>query len=109
MSNVLFIKYEDMKSDLRGIIRQVAVFVGKPLNGSQIEKLADHLSFENMKENPSVNKKTDSPWIKAVQFSDPDHIRSGKSESFKESMSPEMIGKFNKWMKEHNQEGLTYL
>lgn len=85
------------------------MFLGKPLNESQMEKLADHLSFESMKKNTSVNKKKDGSWIEAVQFSDADHIRSGKSGSFKESMSPEIISKFDKWIKEHTEElGFTY-
>lgn len=33
----------------------MAEFLGKSLNEEQIDKLLDHLSFESMRKNPSVN------------------------------------------------------
>lgn len=41
--------------DLPGSIRRVAKFLGKELTQQQMERLCDHLSFENFKNNKSVN------------------------------------------------------
>ena len=54
--HVLFIMYEDMKRDLDCVCQKVGRFLGKPINESQLSTLVDHLSFEKMKHNPSVNK-----------------------------------------------------
>ena len=54
--NILFITFEEMKSDLPSVIRRTAEFLGKTLTEEQVERLADHLSFKNMKNNKAVNK-----------------------------------------------------
>ncbi|KAJ8968177.1 hypothetical protein NQ314_002436 [Rhamnusium bicolor] len=53
--NILFLKYEEMIKDLPAIIRKVAQFLEKDLTDEQVDRLSDHLSFTNMKNNPSVN------------------------------------------------------
>jgi hypothetical protein len=55
--NVLFLRYEEMKSDLGGVIRRVSQFLQKPLTDEQIEVLIHHLDFESLKKNPAVNYK----------------------------------------------------
>ena len=55
-SNILFITFEEMKSDLPSVIRRTAEFLSKSLTEEQVERLADHLSFKNMKSNKAVNK-----------------------------------------------------
>lgn len=53
--NLLFIKFEEMKGDLPSVVRKTAAFLGKTLTDSQVDKLCDHLSFQNMKSNRAVN------------------------------------------------------
>lgn len=47
--NVLFLTYEEMKKDLLSVLRRVSKFLGKTYHEDQLKKLADHVSFENMK------------------------------------------------------------
>jgi len=54
--NILFITYEDMKRDITSVIRKVSDFLGKTLSEEQIARLSQHLQFDSMKDNPSVNK-----------------------------------------------------
>ena len=54
--NNLFITFEEMKRDLPSVIRQRAEFLDKTLTEEEVERLADHLSFKNMKSNKAVNK-----------------------------------------------------
>ena len=53
--NLLFIFFEEMKADLKGIIRRVGDFLGKQLSEEQVEQLYDHLKFDNFKKNIYVN------------------------------------------------------
>nr|XP_054767524.1 sulfotransferase 1C2A-like [Lytechinus pictus] len=56
--NVLFLKYEDMKKDLPGAVRQIAEFMGKSLSDDVIAKIAEASTFKAMKNNPSSNPDT---------------------------------------------------
>lgn len=42
--------------NLRGGIEKVAKFLGKSLSEDQLEKLVQHLTFENLSKNSAVNK-----------------------------------------------------
>ena len=41
--------------DQKGAIKKAAKFLNKNLSDEDVEKLAEHLSFNKMKENPAVN------------------------------------------------------
>ena len=53
--NMLFIFYEDLKRDLRGQLEKMAKFLGKDLSQDQLDRLREHLKFENIEKNESVN------------------------------------------------------
>lgn len=53
--NVLFLRYEDVKADLRKTVQITAKFLEKKVPESDIDELLAHLSFDNMKNNPSCN------------------------------------------------------
>ena len=53
--NLLFLFFEEMKADLRGVIRRVGDFLGKKLSDEQVEQLYEHLKFDNFKKNIYVN------------------------------------------------------
>ncbi len=54
--NFLFTTYEEMKEDIRGVIRRVAAFLNKELSDDIVEKIVEHTSFEKMKTNPMANR-----------------------------------------------------
>ena len=56
LDNVLFITFEEMKSDLSAVIDKVSTFLGKSISSTNKPKLVDHLSFDSMKKNAAVNK-----------------------------------------------------
>lgn len=98
--NVLVLKYEDMKQDLRTTIKKTAAFLDKPLSDSQIEALYHHLQFDNMKNNAAVNHKN----LQQNTF-----MRKGKSGSYKEEMPKEWIEKFDEATKKaYEGTGLNY-
>jgi len=103
-SNVLFLKFTEMKSDLPGVIRKVAKFLEKPITEEQVEKLAKYLSFESMRKNPALNMRgVVNMYAKkyGLNIADNEFIRSGKVGGYKAEMTPEMIEKFNQWQKEN--------
>ncbi|XP_019639303.1 PREDICTED: sulfotransferase 1A1-like [Branchiostoma belcheri] len=53
--NLLFIKYEDLKRDLRGHVVMIADFLGKTLSDQRIDEVVANCTFSAMKENPSTN------------------------------------------------------
>ena len=53
--NMLFIFYEDMKADLRAVMRRVSKFLESPLSMEQEDRLVEHLDIKNFRNNPAVN------------------------------------------------------
>jgi len=106
--NVLFLKYEDMKKDLPSIIRQTAEFVGKTLSDEQVNILEKHLSFESMKNNPSVNYEDIVGNMRKMHGTahNSKFMRKGKVGSWKDEMTPEMVAKLDAWIAENKIEGL---
>lgn len=108
--NILFLKYEELKQDLPAVIERVALFLEKKITQEQIDKLADHLSFESMKNNNAVNY----DWlVKLSKLYKPNKnesfMRTGKVGEYKTAMTEEMIERFDRWTEENTKDtGLTY-
>ncbi|KAF2889049.1 hypothetical protein ILUMI_17124, partial [Ignelater luminosus] len=105
-SNILFITYKDMKNELPAVIKTVANFLGKSITEDQLTKLTEHLSFESMKKNPTVNYEEGLQYAKydGTATVRSDFLRSGKVGGYKSEMSSEMIAKFEAWTKQNNEE-----
>ena len=54
--NLLVVKYEDLKNDLKGTIRRIAEFLEEDLSENQFHSIAEHVDFKSMQHNKSVNK-----------------------------------------------------
>ncbi|XP_055713131.1 luciferin sulfotransferase-like [Phlebotomus papatasi] len=105
--NILFITFEEMKENLRGVITRTATFLGKTLTEADVELLCQHLSFDAMKKNESVNKRVDVDEMKSLtgeaKTEDFSFIRKGQIGSFRELLSPDLEMKFNKWTEKELQ------
>ncbi|GBP28018.1 Sulfotransferase 1C4 [Eumeta japonica] len=55
--NMLFLFYEEMYKDLPSVVRRVAKFFEKQYSDEQLDKLCEHLTFDNMKQNAAVHPK----------------------------------------------------
>ncbi|KAI8514020.1 hypothetical protein Bbelb_083440 [Branchiostoma belcheri] len=53
--NMLFIKFEDIKRDLRGHVVKIANFLGQTLSEQRIDEVVANCTFSAMKENPATN------------------------------------------------------
>ncbi|XP_072041911.1 sulfotransferase 1C1-like [Amphiura filiformis] len=56
--NVLFLKFEDMKKDLKGTVERIADFLGYTFSDDVIGRIVSHCTFGNMKANPMTNPDT---------------------------------------------------
>jgi Sulfotransferase domain. len=98
--------------DLECAIKKIAAFLGKTLTESDVSKLADHLSFKNMKRNPSVNlepimaKKNGPDFVQTNELS---FIRKGEVGDWKTHMTPEMASRFDAWTEKNTRgTGLSF-
>lgn len=97
--NVLFIKYEDMKADLRIVVNKVANFLNKTITDEQMDKLLKHLSFESMQNNNACNKEDIMELTERVTGK---FIRKGIAGDYVNAMTPEIIKQFDEWYKRNN-------
>jgi len=106
--DLLFLKYEDMKADLPSVIRQTADFLGKEISEPQVSSLEEHLSFENMKNNPAVNQVELIANLQKIhkRGHSTQFIRKGKVGSWKDELGPEMNAKLDEWIDRERIEGL---
>ncbi|XP_037038671.1 sulfotransferase family cytosolic 1B member 1-like [Bradysia coprophila] len=98
--NLLFITFENMKHNLEHTLNELCNFLDKTLTAEQLQRLANHLQFDNMKKNPAVNP----PYIEeAAQKNRPGSgfafVRRGITGSYKDEMTPEYVRKFNEMTK----------
>jgi len=55
--NILFLTYEEMKSDMKSVLKKTSAFLGKSYSDEELNTLEKHLAFSSMNRNPSVNYK----------------------------------------------------
>ncbi|XP_038065191.1 sulfotransferase 1C2-like isoform X3 [Patiria miniata] len=56
--NILVLRFEDMKRDLRETVEQISRFLGKNLSAETLDAITEHCTFANMKKNPMANQDT---------------------------------------------------
>ncbi|XP_054717053.1 sulfotransferase ssu-1-like [Uloborus diversus] len=100
--NILFLLYEDMKSDPEGNIKKVGEFLGEPFSKSTrdpliLENVLRNCSFEAMKKAPS------SCWSTEQSKDSPGFIRSGRIGNWREHFTVEQ----NKLMNEKFKKTLA--
>ncbi|KAJ8722514.1 hypothetical protein PYW07_003694 [Mythimna separata] len=97
--NMLFLFYEDLSKDLPASIRRVADFFGKQLNEEQMNRLCDHLSIENFKNNKSVNfeELRDSGALANGET----FIRKGKAGGWRAYFDDEMTQQAERWIEDN--------
>lgn len=56
--NILFLTYEQMKSDLMSVLRATQKFLGKSFSNDELDRLRRHLHVDTMKNNVNANNTT---------------------------------------------------
>lgn len=100
--NILFIRFEDMKANIRSVIASVCEFFNKSFLEKDIEKLLEYLSFDGMKNNPYVDKHRVLEYCKAIGVcsnAEGNFIRQGKTGGHKSDMSKDVEDIFDQHLK----------
>nr|CAD7406773.1 unnamed protein product [Timema cristinae] len=102
--NVLFNSYEGMKKNLKSVILKTCKILEKSYTNDEVESLSDHLSFNSMKDNPSVNleffTKQEIERNNMEETTDLKFIRQGETGGWKKVMSLELAARFDAWTAE---------
>ena len=93
--NVCVLIFEDMKQDLATSVRMVAKFLGKDVTDEKVQSLIDHLCFENMKSNKSVNYK------EFTSKEDEHFMRKGEVGDWKNYFTDEMNRRMDEAIEKH--------
>lgn len=101
--NILFLFYEDMKRDLDGEVKKAIKFFGKEFSQQQIDVLCNHLSFDSMRKNESVNNNDIVRKVKesAGEKFDPNEfsfMRKGQIGSYKVELTAEENEKLDEYI-----------
>ncbi|XP_053692427.1 sulfotransferase 1B1-like [Sabethes cyaneus] len=105
-SNVLFLKYEDMKCNLPETVEKVCRFFGRSYEQDELNLLYEHLSFDAMKNNLACNYEDRSEGDWQNKDRDARFIRRGQMDSWKEELSTDQTEEIDRWtcesIKDHN-------
>lgn len=98
--NILFLTYEEMKSDQLSAIKKTADFLGKNISDEQAIELAKHLEFSKMAANPAINLEAIIP-----QNKDPDtnFIRKGKVGDWRNYINDDLSNRFDEWIEKNTK------
>lgn len=93
---MIIVTFEEMKEKMPNVLKKLCLFLGKEYTEEQLAKLEDHLQFNKMKENPSVNlmdvnKMTEERLNVKVSGR---FMRKGRVGSFAEEMPKQFIDRF---------------
>ncbi|XP_023301671.2 sulfotransferase 1 family member D1 [Lucilia cuprina] len=106
-SHVLFTSYERMKGNLSEVIKEVCQFLNKEITPAQLSSLVEHLSFDNMKNNPACNHIKEFESMKAATGRKVDEfrfVRRGIVGSHKDELASNVIQDFDEWNDENLRE-----
>ncbi|KAB0793243.1 hypothetical protein PPYR_12863 [Photinus pyralis] len=103
LPNFCFLKYEDLKRDLKSEMVKVCRFLEeKPLTDAELTLLCQRLDFNFMKDNEAVNHER---YIDVFKRENPQQegcfMRSGSIGSYKLEMPPEMVSRFDKYIQDN--------
>ncbi|XP_078577199.1 sulfotransferase 1B1-like isoform X1 [Branchiostoma floridae x Branchiostoma japonicum] len=106
--NLLFIKYEDMKKDLRGHVVKIAEFLGRSLTEEQIDEVTANCTFAAMKENQATNVSRDpliqEKMLKRGKEKGIEFVRKGQVGDWRNWFSPQQLETFEAFHREKMAE-----
>ncbi|XP_001361084.3 sulfotransferase 1E1-like [Drosophila pseudoobscura] len=95
-----YTSFERMKKDLRAVVEDLCRFLNKPIVDQPMDQLLKHLSFEEMKKNPTTNHLWEISQVNHKDAGKEKHnfVRRGKVNGYKDELSGEQIEKANHYI-----------
>ncbi|XP_064543858.1 amine sulfotransferase-like [Drosophila montana] len=108
---VYYTSFERMKLDLRAVIEDLCKFLDKTVTEQQMERLLKHLSFEEMKKNPTTNHNWESADFKHENARKTiyNFVRSGKVNGYKDELTTEQIERADRLIEQRLQSNKVTL
>ncbi|KAL4225036.1 hypothetical protein ACF0H5_015731 [Mactra antiquata] len=104
--NVLFLKYEDISKDRPATVRTIAKFLGRALADDDVQKISDHCSIDNMRNNKMTNWSHLHRFKKLNEESPGRFINKGKLGGWHEVLTDDQSSRIDKMIDEVEQAGL---
>ncbi|XP_046982148.1 luciferin sulfotransferase-like, partial [Schistocerca americana] len=106
--NILWNTNENMKKDLRAVIRKTATFLGRIVTEEEVEQLEEHFSFSSMRQKPATNYDGPVQRLRSTTGLPPvpqelASVRKGKVGAFRQQTDH----RFDRWMQD-NIRGTGY-
>ena len=101
--NLYYSRYEDMRADLKGVIKDIAGFTGHSITDDQVDILANHCQIDKFKKNDAVNMKPPKGMVPEEVRENFNFIRKGKVGDWKcHFENKEHLDQWNKWIENNN-------
>ena len=100
---ILFLRYEDLKRDLRSNVAKIVEFVGRQLSDEQIDKITEMSTFEAMKSNDACNITMTKNYEKPIDF-----VRKGIVGDWRNHFDQQLSDQFDKYIRENLPAELVY-
>ena len=97
---VLCLTYEQLHEDRATVVRKVAEFLDKSLTSEEVEAIAKHTDFEQMKKNPGCNFRHWEKTGMVATTSKCTFMRKGKVGDWRNYFTEEESNAFMKWRNE---------
>ncbi|XP_077015566.1 amine sulfotransferase-like [Tamandua tetradactyla] len=94
--NILFMKYEDMKKDLRSSVVKLCSFLEKELSEEDLDTVVRQATFQNMKDDPQANYDIILKLDLRVKNNDGCYLRKGTVGDWKHHLTVEQNERFDK-------------
>ncbi|XP_072515379.1 sulfotransferase 2B1-like [Salminus brasiliensis] len=95
---VLYITYEELIQDLRGVLERILSFFGRQMSDDALDRITEHCLFKNMKDNKMSNYSLVPQDI--MDNNKSPFLRKGIAGDWKNHFSPELEAKFNAVIRE---------
>uniref|UniRef100_A0A182QVD9 Sulfotransferase domain-containing protein n=1 Tax=Anopheles farauti TaxID=69004 RepID=A0A182QVD9_9DIPT len=105
--NILFLHFEEMKTSMDAVLRRVCKYFNKTYTDEQLAQLANHLSFDVMKNNKSANNSCVLELVESLSGKKVENfqfMRKGKIGSHSEELTEEYIRKLDEYTQHHLAE-----
>lgn len=108
--NLHFVFYEDLKEDIMGELRKLNDFLGTELTDNQLNNVAKHSSFSEMKARDAMGLDKDETLCdQKVISKEGGFFRKGETGSWKAKLTPELEDKVDKWITRNlNDFGINF-
>ncbi|KAL4224763.1 Sulfotransferase domain [Mactra antiquata] len=104
--NVLFLRYEDFSENRPAAIRRIAEFLGRKLTDDDVERISEHCSIEQMKNNKMTNFSYITQYKETNEDAPERFINKGKRGRWREVLTEDQSRRIDQMIDEVGKAGV---